>query len=108
VAALVAALDHLEDAEGLSTNLAVLGARHAEYGMTAAMYGWVAEALLATLAKVGGDEWTATHETAWTRRARRDPEPDARRLPVRGRRAAVGPAQRTAPSARRASTSAAE
>lgn len=63
---LVAAMDHLEDGDWLATNLAALGARHAEYGVSPVMYGWVAEALLATLAKVGGGDWTDTLELAWT------------------------------------------
>src|SRR5215472_18632893 len=63
---LVAALDHLEDAEWLQTNLAALGARHADYGVTEAMYGWVAGALLATLAQVAGDDWTDAYESAWS------------------------------------------
>ena len=63
---LVAALDHLEDAEWLRSNLAALGARHAEYGVTPVMYDWVAEALLATLARVAGDDWTVAYETAWS------------------------------------------
>jgi hemoglobin-like flavoprotein len=63
---LVAALDHLEDAEWLRTNLAALGARHAEYGVTPEMYGWVAGALLTTLAQVAGADWTPAYETAWS------------------------------------------
>lgn len=63
---LVAAMDHLEDGGWLSSNLAALGSRHADYGVTPQMYGWVAEALLATLAKAGGEQWTEAHQTAWT------------------------------------------
>ena len=63
---LVAALDHLEDGEWLRSNLAALGARHAGYGVTPAMYGWVADALLATLGQVAGDQWTDAYRTAWT------------------------------------------
>jgi len=63
---LVAALDHLEDAEWLRTNLAALGARHAEYGVTPEMYGWVAEALLTTLARIAGSDWTDEYQTAWS------------------------------------------
>lgn len=63
---LVAALDHLEDAEWLRSNLAALGARHAEYGVTPEMYGWVAEALLATLGRVAADDWSGTYETGWS------------------------------------------
>lgn len=62
---LVAALDHLEDAAWLSDTLAALGARHAEYGVTEEMYGWVATALVDTLAAAAGDDWTPAYEHAW-------------------------------------------
>jgi len=63
---LVAALDHLEDGEWLRSNLAQLGARHAEYGVTPAMYGWVADALLATFARAAGEDWTDAYANAWS------------------------------------------
>jgi hemoglobin-like flavoprotein len=63
---LVAALEHLEEPEWLASRLAEMGGRHAEYGVTADMYGWVAEALLATLARVAGDDWSPALESAWT------------------------------------------
>ena len=62
---LVAALDHLDDPAWLSEQLAALGAKHADYGVTAEMYGWVADALLATLERAAGDAWTPAYETAW-------------------------------------------
>jgi hemoglobin-like flavoprotein len=62
---IVAALDHLEDAEWLRDELGALGARHAEYGVSEEMYGWVAESLLATLARAVGDDWTPAYEAAW-------------------------------------------
>jgi hemoglobin-like flavoprotein len=62
---LVAALDHLEDGEWLTTKLGVLGAQHAEYGVTEEMYGWVAETLIATLAREAGDAWSPAYEAAW-------------------------------------------
>jgi hemoglobin-like flavoprotein len=62
---LVAALDHLEDVGWLSEKLAELGRRHAEYGVVDEMYGWVAETLLATLERAGGDGWTAGYAAAW-------------------------------------------
>lgn len=64
--ALVAAVDHLEDAEWLGTNLGELGGRHVGYGVTEEMYGWVGEALLATFAAAAADDWTPAHEQAWT------------------------------------------
>src|SRR5690242_12287273 len=49
--ALTAVIDHLEDAPWLSHQLGAIGAKHVEYGVTREMYGWVGEALLATLAQ---------------------------------------------------------
>ena len=62
---LVAALDHLEEPVWLTEKLGDLGAKHAEYGVTREMYGWVAESLLATLEREAGDAWTPAYETAW-------------------------------------------
>ena len=63
--ALVAVLDHLEDAAWLQGTLAGLGAKHVGYGVSAPMYGWVGESLLATLAEVAGPAWTPALERAW-------------------------------------------
>jgi hemoglobin-like flavoprotein len=63
--ALVAVLDHLEDAAWLEQTLGGLGAKHVGYGVTAPMYGWVGECLLATLAEVAGAAWTPELERAW-------------------------------------------
>jgi hemoglobin-like flavoprotein len=65
-AALVAVLDHIEDAPWLVSTLGQLGAKHDEYGVTPEMYGWVGSSLLATLAEVAGKDWTPELETAWT------------------------------------------
>jgi hemoglobin-like flavoprotein len=64
--ALVAVLDHLEDASWLTTTLGALGQKHVEYGVTREMYGWVGECLLATLAEVAGPAWTPELKAAWT------------------------------------------
>jgi hemoglobin-like flavoprotein len=64
--ALVAFLDHLEDAPWLSTNLKALGARHVGYGVTDEMYDWVGACLVATLAEAGGPYWTPALASAWT------------------------------------------
>jgi hemoglobin-like flavoprotein len=64
--ALVAVMDHLEDAPWLATTLQQLGAKHAGYGVTAEMYGWVGASLLATLAEVAKADWTPALEAAWT------------------------------------------
>jgi hemoglobin-like flavoprotein len=64
--ALVAVVDHLEDATWLTETLGALGTRHQGYGVTAEMYGWVGGALLTTLAEVGGEDWTPELAGAWT------------------------------------------
>jgi hemoglobin-like flavoprotein len=63
--ALVAVLDHLEDAPWLQSTLAALGAKHAGYGVTPEMYDPVGRALIATLRTAVGDEWTAGDTAAW-------------------------------------------
>lgn len=63
--ALVAVLDHLDDAPWLQTTLRALGQRHVGYGVTSEMYGWVGASLLATLAEIAGDDWTPRLQDAW-------------------------------------------
>lgn len=65
--AVVAAITHMEDATWLTTNIGAVGAKHVEYGVTDAMYPWVGEALVATMAEHCGSKWTAAHEAAWIR-----------------------------------------
>src|SRR5947207_4464211 len=55
--ALIAVLDHLEDAPWLTETLGALGAKHVGYGVTREMYDWVRASLLATLAEVVGSAW---------------------------------------------------
>lgn len=64
--ALVAVLDHIEDAPWLTETLGVLGAKHLDYGVRDEMYGWVARSLLVTLEQVAGDAWTKELEAAWS------------------------------------------
>jgi|RhiMethySRZTD1v2_1073278.scaffolds.fasta_scaffold03887_6 hemoglobin-like flavoprotein len=64
-AALVAVVDHLEDAPWLGSTLQALGARHVDYGVRDEMYAWVGECLLATLAEVAADDWTPRYAKAW-------------------------------------------
>src|SRR4051794_12192426 len=52
--ALAAVIDHVEDASWLAGTLGPMGAKHAGYGVTTEMYGWVGESLLITLAEVAG------------------------------------------------------
>ncbi len=63
--ALVAVVDHLEDAEWLESTLRAMGKKHVDYGVTDEMYDWVGDSLLRTLAEVAGDEWTPEVEAAW-------------------------------------------
>jgi hemoglobin-like flavoprotein len=63
--ALVAVLDHLEDAPWLQTTLSALGTKHVDYGVTREMYDWVGASLLATLAEVAGPAWTSELQAAW-------------------------------------------
>jgi hemoglobin-like flavoprotein len=64
--ALVAVMDHLEDASWLSSTLTAMGKKHVEYGVTNEMYGWVGSSLLATLAEAAGSDWTPQLEAAWS------------------------------------------
>lgn len=63
---LVAIVDHIDDPSWLSRELPRLAANHATYGVTAEMYPWVGEALIATLAEACGDAWTPEARAAWT------------------------------------------
>jgi hemoglobin-like flavoprotein len=63
--ALVAVLDHLEDAPWLQDTLGGLGAKHVGYGVTREMYDWVGASLLATLAETAGSRWTPELNAAW-------------------------------------------
>lgn len=64
--ALVAVLDHLDDAPWLVETLGALGAKHVEYGVTEEMYGWVGGSLLAALHDAAGSAWTPEIAGAWT------------------------------------------
>jgi hemoglobin-like flavoprotein len=63
---LVAIVDHLEDEAWLKSQLAALGQKHAGYGVTPEMYGWVGASLLETLGSVAGDAWTPELAQAWS------------------------------------------
>ena len=63
--ALVAVLDHVEDAAWLTDTLHGMGAKHLEYGVTDEMYGWVGGSLLATLAEVAGEDWNDELQGQW-------------------------------------------
>jgi hemoglobin-like flavoprotein len=63
--ALVAVVDHLEDAGWLESNLKAMGVKHLDYGVTDEMYDWVGDSLLSTIAEVAGDDWTPELKAAW-------------------------------------------
>lgn len=63
--AVVSVLDHLEDADWLTTNLHALGKRHASLGVTRPMYTAVAECMIAAMSEIGGEAWTPAMTTAW-------------------------------------------
>jgi len=64
--ALVAVLDHIDDASWLEDALKKYGARHASYGVTDEMYDWFGECLLATLADIDDSMWTPELAAAWS------------------------------------------
>jgi hemoglobin-like flavoprotein len=64
--ALVAVMEHLEDAPWLVNTLHALGARHVAYGVRDEMYAWVGDALLTTLREIAGPAWTPELEQAWS------------------------------------------
>jgi hemoglobin-like flavoprotein len=64
--ALVAVMEHLEDAAWLTQTLEAMGAKHVDYNVSDEMYAMVGDALLATLAEIAGDDWTPALAAAWT------------------------------------------
>ncbi|MCW5892216.1 MAG: flavohemoprotein [bacterium] len=64
--AIVAVIDHVEDAAWLTSTLGAMGRKHVEYGVTNDMYPWVGDALVATLAEIAGTDWTPAMQAAWT------------------------------------------
>ena len=64
--ALVAVLDHLEDAPWLQSTLGQMGVDHLGYGVTEEMYGWVREAMLVTLEEIAGADWTSQLRDVWS------------------------------------------
>jgi hemoglobin-like flavoprotein len=64
--ALVAMVDRIDDAPWIEEQLSQLGQRHVRYGITPEMYRPFGEALLATLAEVGGADWTPAVAAAWS------------------------------------------
>lgn len=63
--AIVSVVEHADDAPWLTETLHGMGAKHVDYGVTAEMYPWVGECLIATLAEIAADDWTSEIEQAW-------------------------------------------
>jgi hemoglobin-like flavoprotein len=63
--AIVAVVDHMDDALWLSATLRPLGAKHLSYGVRDDMYPLVANALIATLREASGSDWSPSVEAAW-------------------------------------------
>lgn len=63
---LTALIDHIDDPQWMTRELATLATNHVSYGVTPAMYPWVGEALIATLRDACADAWSAEAERAWT------------------------------------------
>lgn len=64
--AIIAVLDHLDDAVWLTDTLGALGAKHAEFGATAPMFDAVAECLIAAMIERGGSDWKPEMTAAWS------------------------------------------
>ena len=62
---LTALVDHLENPEAFARELMALASSPREYGVTAAMYAPVGEALLDTMRRACGDAFTEELEQAW-------------------------------------------
>ena len=66
IEALSLALQSLDDLQALTPTLEGLGRRHQRYGVTAAHYDSVGQALLWTLEQGLGNRWTPAMAAAWT------------------------------------------
>jgi hemoglobin-like flavoprotein len=64
--ALVAVMDHLDDAAWLTGTLEAMGRKHIDYGVTNEMYAYVGDSLLSTLAEVAGADWSPELQQAWS------------------------------------------
>ena len=64
-AAFTAVLGHLDDSDWLTTWLGALGARHAEWGVTPAMYDAFCDCMVTAMATQADDRWTVEEEHLW-------------------------------------------
>ena len=65
--AIIAVLDHLDDAEWLTSTLGALGKKHAGWGVTPPMYDAVATSMIAAMEELGGSAWTPVMTDQWTK-----------------------------------------
>jgi hemoglobin-like flavoprotein len=65
LATLVLLRKSLRDLDAIAPKLRQLGARHVPYGARPEHYPVVAEVLLASMAEIAGDVWTAEIAAAW-------------------------------------------
>lgn len=66
MSALGTVIVRLRNPQGLSADLAALGRRHIEYGVTDAQYASVGQALLETLVQFFGEDFTPQLRNAWS------------------------------------------
>ncbi|MCH9681613.1 MAG: flavohemoprotein [Deltaproteobacteria bacterium] len=64
--ALVMLVSHLDDEAFVVETMTGVGRKHVDYGVEDHMYGWVGECLVATFARVSGDDWNDELAGAWT------------------------------------------
>lgn len=70
--ALVAVIEHVEDASWLQETLVAMGKKHVDYGVTFAMYDWVVSCLRRIAAQAApATAVTAVHETTRVHRCLR-------------------------------------
>lgn len=62
---LACAIEQLPDGPNLTATLQKLGRRHLEYGVRPEHYDQVGEALIWTMAKILGPEWTPELQASW-------------------------------------------
>ena len=63
---LTSIVDHLDQPAWIDRELGSLASKHASYGVSAEMYAWVGEELIATLRETCGDSWSDAAEAAWS------------------------------------------
>ncbi|MCA9588462.1 MAG: flavohemoprotein [Myxococcales bacterium] len=63
---LCAIVDAIEEPERVVAEASAIAKTHAEYGVRDEMYGWVGDALVATLRDANGDDWSDEAERSWS------------------------------------------